>query len=181
MRMTPLDIQSHRFGRRFSGLDPEEVESFLRMVAEDYEQLLRDNETLSDQIRRLETRVDELGSREQVLQDTLVSAQAMTEDMRKAALKEAELTLSEAEVKAEKILDAAHRRASRLAEEIREMVGLRTRLATALRAAIDTHLSLIDSLEEDSPEEAHLDGKVTYLSRPASPRASSAPEPGGGG
>ncbi len=180
MRMTPLDIQSHRFGRRLSGLDPDEVASFLRMVAEDYEELLRDNETLSDRIRRLEARVEELASREQVLQDTLVSAQSMSEDMRKAALKEAEVTLSEAEVKAEKILDAAHRRASRLAEEIREMGGLRTRLATALRATIDTHLSLIDSLEGAPPEDPHLDGKVTYLSQPTGPPKAAGSSDGSG-
>lgn len=178
--MTPLDIQSHRFARRFSGLDPDEVESFLRMVAGDYEELLRSSDTLRDQVRRLEARVEELSSKEQLLQDTLVSAQAMAEDMRKAALKEAEVTLSEAEVKAEKVLDAAHRRASRLAEEIREMVGLRSRLATALRAAIDTHLSLIDSLEEDPPEDPQLAGKVTYLARPAARRSASTQEPGGG-
>jgi len=173
MRMTPLDIQSHQFGRRFSGLDPEEVESFLRMVAEDYESLLRENESQRDRIRRLETRVEELAGREQVLQETLVSAQAMSEDMRKAALKEAEVTLSEAEVRAEKILDAAHRRAARLAEDIREMRGLRTRLASALRAAIDTHLGLIDSLEEDGSDDPHLEGKVAYLARPEPPKAAS--------
>ena len=43
MRITPLDIHSHRFARLFSGLDPGEVESFLRMVADDYESLLREN------------------------------------------------------------------------------------------------------------------------------------------
>lgn len=169
MRMTPLDIQSHRFGRRLSGLDPDEVESFLRMIAEDYEGLLRENESLKDQKRRMTARMEELAANEQVLQATLISAQDMAEDLRKAALKEAEVTLSEAEVKAEKILDASHRRAARLSEDLREMRGLRTRLATSLRAAIETHLSLVDALEEDSPEDPYLDGKVTYLSRTGAP------------
>ncbi|MBW2382810.1 MAG: DivIVA domain-containing protein, partial [Deltaproteobacteria bacterium] len=40
MRMTPLEIQSHRFGRRMNGLDRDEVEAFLRMVSEDYEEIL---------------------------------------------------------------------------------------------------------------------------------------------
>ena len=173
MRMTPIDIQSHRFGRRLGGLDGEEVESFLRMVAEDFESLLRENEGLRDQLRRLQRRVEELSANEQLLQETLLSARAMSEDMRQAALKEAEVTLSSAEVRAEKVIDAAHRRAARLEEDIREMRGLRTRLATALRAAIETHLRLVESLEEDGAAEDTGTGVVAYLPR------SRAADPGG--
>ena len=58
--------------------------------------------------------------------------------------------------------------AARLAEEIREMRALRRRLATALRSSIETHLTLIDSLEQ-APEEEE-EGKVTYLARNARTR-----------
>ena len=148
MRMTPLDIQSHRFGRRFSGFDREEVETFLRMVAEDYEGLLRENQSQNDRIHRLEVRLEELTSQEQLLRETLLTAQSMSEHLRRTAERESEVLVSEAEVRAEKILDASHRRATRLAEDIREMRTLRTRLAESLRAVIDTHLGLIKGLEE---------------------------------
>ena len=42
MRITPLDIRNHRFPRQMGGYDREEVDTFLRMVAEDYEAVLRD-------------------------------------------------------------------------------------------------------------------------------------------
>ena len=73
MRMTPLDIQSHRFARRFSGLDPDEVESFLRMIAEDYESLLRENETQNERVRRLEAQVEELQTNESLLKDSFIA------------------------------------------------------------------------------------------------------------
>ena len=99
------------------------------------------------------------------LQETLVSAQAMSEDLKKTAMKEAELMISEAEVKGEKILDAAHRRAAKLAEDIRELKQLRSRLGAALRATIDTHIALLDSFTEDSPDQDPvLEGKVAFLS-----------------
>ena len=44
MRITPLDVRNHQFSRRLRGIDPEEVETFLRLVSEDYEQLVRENE-----------------------------------------------------------------------------------------------------------------------------------------
>ena len=168
MRITPLDVRNHRFGRRLSGLDPAEVEAFLQLVSEDDEVLVRENETRADRIRHLEQRVEQLVADERLLKETLVSAQAMSQELREAAIKESEVLIGEAEVTAEKVLDASHRRAARLAEEIREMRGLRTRLAEALRAAIDTHLALIESLEGD-PAEVE-ESKVTYLARTAAAR-----------
>jgi len=153
MRMTPLDVQSHRFGRRWNGYDRSEVESFLRLVAEDYESLLRENEELRSGQKRLHARIEELVADERALKETLVNAQAMSEEIRQVAARESEVLLSEAELRAERIIDAAHRRAARLAQDIREMRGLRTRLAAALRAALTPHLHLIDALETDAEED----------------------------
>ena len=43
MRLTPLEIQNHRFAKRFKGLDPEDVKQFLRVVAQDFESLVQEN------------------------------------------------------------------------------------------------------------------------------------------
>lgn len=166
MRITPIDVRTHRFGRRLSGLDPAEVESFLQLLSEDYEDLLRESGEQTDRVRHLEQRVEQLVGDERLLKETLVSAQAMTQGLRDAAIKESEILVGQAEVKAEKILDAAHRRAARLGEEIREMRGFRTRMAEALRATIETHLKLVDSIEVAPEDEADGD-VVTYLARTA--------------
>jgi cell division initiation protein len=173
MRITPLDLQNHRFPRRVTGYAQEEVDDFLRLVAEDYEAALREAEAQREQVTRLKRRVEELAANEQILQDTLTTAQKLSEDLKRTAMKEAEVIVSEAEVKGERILDAAHRRAAKLAEDIREMKQLKTRLSAAVRAAIDTHLRLLDGLAADPPDDPLLEGKVAYLTR--SPR-----EAGGG-
>ena len=169
MRMTPLDVQSHKFAHRLRGYDPEEVEAFLRIVSEDYEGLVLETHSQSDRIRRLEARLEQLSAQEDLLKETLLSAQAMTEELRGAAEREAELRLAEVEVRAEKILDASHRRAARLAQDIREMRALRSRLAESFRSAAETHLSLLETLEAD-PEQDPLiqglvQGTVAYLQR----------------
>lgn len=171
MRLTPLDIQTHRFARRWQGLDPDEVEAFLRLVAEDYESVVREAEALRESVRGLERRVEEYAAQEQTLRQTLVTAQAISEDLKRTAVKESEVLLGEAEVKAEKVLDAAHRRAARLAEEIRELKSLRTRIAAAVRTTIETHLTLLDGLAAELPEDPLLDGKVAYLTRRDPPKS----------
>jgi cell division initiation protein len=167
--MTPLDVQSHQFAHRLRGYDPDEVNAFLRIVSEDYESLVLETESQKDRTRRLEARLEELTAQEQLLKETLLSAQAMTEELRGAAEREAELRLAEVEVRAEKILDASHRRAARLAQDIREMRALRSRLAESFRSAAETHLSILETLEAD-PEQDPLiqglvEGTVAYLQR----------------
>ncbi len=195
MRMTPLDIQNHRFPTRWKGYDPAEVDGFLELLAQDYESLVHEVEFLRETVRNLEGRVNELQANEGVLRETLVTAQAMAEDLKKTATKEAEITLGEAEVRAEKVLDAAHRRAAKLAEDIREMKALRhrraaklaediremkalrSRLAGAVRETIQTHLTLLEGLgapdAEDTAEE-----KIAYLTpTPRAPKGEAGDKP----
>jgi cell division initiation protein len=170
MRITPLEVQNHQFARRLSGYDPEEVGTFLHMVADDYEKVVRENARMKDRIYQLEKRIDELASGEKILRSTLVSAQDMAEKLRETAVAESEVLLSTAESRAEKIMDASHRRAARLGEEVRELKGLRTRYATALRSTINTHLSLIDHLENEPDEQIpHLTGILRPARGPREP------------
>jgi cell division initiation protein len=166
VRIKPLDIRNHEFPQRLRGYDREEVDTFLRMVAEDYEGVLGDSQKLRKRVNLLEMRVQDLTSNEKLLQDTLTTAQRLGEDLKHTAMKEAEVMISEAEIQGEKVLDAAHRRAARLAEDIREMKLLRGRLAAALRTTMETHLTLLDSLaESNATEDPALEGKIAVLAR----------------
>ncbi len=152
LRITPLDIRKHDFPRRISGYDREEVNTFLGMVAEDYEGLLREVDALRQQVIRLEVKVDELASNEAILQATLTTAQRLSDDLKKTAATEAEALIGQAEIRGEKILDAAHRRAAQLSADIREMKNLRCRMASEVRTTLQTHLTLLESLANDPPE-----------------------------
>jgi cell division initiation protein len=154
VRLTPLDIRNQRFASRLRGVDGAEVENFLQLVSEDYAALSRERDVLADRTRELEAKVAELQSSERLMRSTLVTAQQLSEDLRQTAIRESEVRISEAEVKAEKVLDAAHRRAARLGDEIRDLRVLRGRLATALRQTIETHLRLVDAIQEAADDDA---------------------------
>jgi cell division initiation protein len=166
VRITPLDVRNHPFQSKFFGYDREEVDTFLRMVAEDYEDLIREAESLRGQVIKLDVKVADLSANEAILQETLTTAQKLSEDLKRTAIKEAEVLVGEAEIKAEKILAAAHRRAAKLAENIREMKYLRTRLSVSVRATIETHMGLLDGLSADDADDPVLEGKVSYLTKP---------------
>jgi len=155
LKLTPLDIQKHAFTQRMRGADSVEVEAFLQMVSEDYEALMRERDQLAERALQLEERVKELGRNEKTLQHTLVTAQTLSDDLKKTAMREAEVRVGEAEVQAEKVLAASHRRAARISEDIREMKALRSRLGAALRQTLETHLALVDTITAaDETEQA---------------------------
>lgn len=170
MRISPLDIQNHRFRSSWRGFDPEEVETFLGTVAEDYAALVLEASSRSDQIHRLEARLEELTLNEALLKETLVTAQNLGNELRSTAEQEARLRVSEAEVKAEKLLDAAHRRVGQLDEQIREIHGLRARLASGLRSTLETHLVLVDALSGD-PKTAEAGSEDGVLPNPVPGRS----------
>jgi cell division initiation protein len=165
MRITPLDLRNHRFARRMNGYDREEVDGFLQVAAEDYEAALRRVEQQAARIRELEQRVEALSANEKVVQETLATVQKLSEDLKRTAVKEAEVIVGEAEIRGEKVLEAAHRRVAKLADDIREMKLLKTRLSASVRAAIQTHLELLETLASDPREESAPPARVAPLPR----------------
>ncbi|MCP3983986.1 MAG: DivIVA domain-containing protein [bacterium] len=169
LKLTPLDIQKHAFTQRMRGVDPVEVEAFLQMVSEDYEALMRERDQLAERVSHLDERVIELSRNEKTLQDTLVTAQTMSDDLKKTAVREAELRVGEAEVQAEKVLAASHRRAARISEDIREMKALRSRLAAALRQTLETHLALVETLTTVNETGKEPDEPLPYANPTSAP------------
>ncbi len=152
MKITPLDISQKSFGRGLRGFDRQEVEAFLALVASEFEAALKELHSLREDNRRLEEQVVELRGRERVLQETMVTAQKACEEIREAARKEAEITLSEAELQAERIVQSAHQRYLRVVDDIQEMKRQRVQFGASLRATIESHFKLLETFGEAGPE-----------------------------
>ena len=91
MRITPLDIQQKQFPMKFRGFDVEEVYSFLEIIREEMEDLLRENANVKETVQRMENQLKEYRDMETTLRETLLTAQQMVEDYKTNARKEAEL------------------------------------------------------------------------------------------
>jgi len=156
MRITPLDIQQKQFPVKFRGFDEEEVDSFLELVREEMEELLRENASLREEVKKMEKQLKEYRSIESTLKDTLVATQQMVEEYKNNAQKDAELIKKEAELKAEKILGEAHDKVVKIHEDIADLKGVRRHFKEELRRLIESHLRMLDfdkEREEESPDE----------------------------
>lgn len=150
MRITPLDIQQQQFkGKMLGGLDPDDVDTFLQLVAKEFESLIRENVDLKELAKKTSVEIDEMGQREHSLRETMLAAQKITEEMKSNAQKEATLIISEAEVKAEKMLIEAEQRLARLNDQIIEMRRQKIQFETSLKSLLQTHYKMLD-IDEDT-------------------------------
>ncbi|MFP5287086.1 MAG: DivIVA domain-containing protein [Thermoanaerobaculia bacterium] len=101
MALTPLEIQKTRFSTRMRGFDPTEVEEFLSVMAEELSNRIVQLDKLERENRYYKQRLEEAEQREHQLQQTLLRAQKVSDDLMENARREAEVTVKEAEVMAD--------------------------------------------------------------------------------
>lgn len=157
MRITPLDIQNKHFRVKFRGFDVEEVGTFLELIREELEELLRENATLKDQLNRTDEQLLEYRKMESTLRETLMVAQQMVEEYKANAKMEAELIKKAAELEAENIIKEAQEKVIKIHEDIVDLKGIRRHFKEEIKRLIENHVRM---LEFDKEREGEDTGEV---------------------
>ncbi len=158
MRITPIEIQQQQFKSRLFGYDTASVDQFLEIVAEELERLHRHNNELKENLARTAAALEQMRDREKSLQQTLVTAQQVSEDMKANARKEAEIVLAEAHLEADRIIQDADRQRIALLEEIQGLKRQKITFEVGLRALLENHMQLLnlDMLEVEEDDQQKL-------------------------
>ena len=168
MKITPLDIRQKRFESALRGFSRREVEAFLELVAGEFEEVVKENISLTEELKRTQARLETHLERERTLQETMVTAQRISEDLKAAAKKEAEIILAEAEHQAEKIVQNAHMKLVQVVEDINELKRQRVQFESQVKSVIDAHAKLLDTFASSEAERERLDpvgDNVAFLTR----------------
>lgn len=169
--LTPLDVRKKRgdFRQKLRGYDPEEVDTFLEVVEERLEVLVRENLALREKVGDLQSRLASLEGREQAVQDALVSAQALRKEVQTQTAREAEIlktqNLREMELQrreAEAALEARLLEAQDLMKErqraLEELERNRRKFLKAFRSLLERELDAVEVEEARRPlEDVPLD------------------------
>ncbi len=161
MKMTPLDIRQKRFEVTMRGYSRKEVEGFLELTAGEFEEVVRENIALKEEHKRTLARLEQHVEREKTLQETMVTAQRISEDVKAQAKKEAEVRVAEAELQAEKIVAGANNRLVELVREINELKRQKVQFESQLESLIDNHKKLLDTFKTQTP----VGGDVAILKK----------------
>lgn len=149
MRITPLDIRKQPFRKKMFGFDPDEVNSFLEMVAGEYESIIRQHDTLATESKTTEARLESYVKIEKTLSETLLTAQRATDESRVNAQKEAELILRDARIRADQYEDDARRRVRELECELVTLKSQRDSFLARFRALLKTQMELLTIISSD--------------------------------
>jgi cell division initiation protein len=152
MKITPLEVKRQQFKKGMRGYDTVEVETFLEMLSNELEDLLRENKDLKDKIIELETQLCDYKNMEKTLQQTLMQAQEASGKSIENSRKEASLIVQEAEMKASQIVDKARLDFAHAKEEIATLKARKESILGRLKVLLKSELDLISALSIDEED-----------------------------
>jgi cell division initiation protein len=166
--VTPLDLRQAKFNSAMRGFDRAEVSAFLLEAADGYEQALRDNDRLRQDVARLESSLAHYRDLESSIKNTLVTATQTAESVRESAQRAADDTRQHGEREAVRIIREAQGHADLLMQKTqarvedvqRDIEGLRLKRREAesnleaIIAAMQTTVAFIREQEQREPSKA---------------------------
>ncbi len=163
MKITPLDIQQMGFKVRLRGYDREEVQRFLEEVAQTVESLNRDHAALREKLSLTERQLADLKKTETTLSNTLVAAQAITDDLKQAAQRDAELIMKEAELKAAELIREARTELAGTQRDLSDLHKQRLLMIERLRSTLRTFERMLE-IEEGGQGRSDPDAQAEKIS-----------------
>jgi len=144
--LTPLDVRKKRgdFAKTLRGYDASEVDNFLELVAERMEALVKEKLELEERSDTLGKKVDAQEGRENAIQEALVTAQKLREDVKSQAQQEAELLLREARGRIEGMVNAAGRTLVERRAMLEELERQRERFLKSFRMLLERELDNVE-------------------------------------
>jgi len=148
MKVTPLDLRQQRFKTVMRGYDRGEVQAFLLEVSDDYENALRDNDRLRQEVAKLEAVLGEHRGQERNLRNTLLTAQKLADEIKENAQKEASLVVREAEGQRDLILQKAQARFEDVQRESEALRMKRREVENELEGLVRTLNTTLEFIRE---------------------------------
>jgi cell division initiation protein len=161
-KITALEIQKHEFALKRRGYDPESVRAFLLSIAEDFQELMRENAELETRVRHLEEENADHRDREKILKETLLSAQRLSEEMKNTARREADNIVRQAEIAGQQLTTEALQQSARIEKAMRDMKLQRANFRLKLKSMLDMFQQVLD-FDQDEEEKS---SSISYLVRP---------------
>ena len=152
MRIAPVDVTHKTFSKKVMGLDPQEVYEFLRDVADQMEEIVRERNRLKEDIVKKEQQMTEYVERDQALRATIQAASKMSDQFRQDAGKEAELIVADARQRGEVLVKDARDSLKKMYMEIADLKKTRLQFETNLRAMMQAHLTMLEQSRKVFPD-----------------------------
>jgi cell division initiation protein len=154
--VTPLDMRQANFDTAMRGFDKGQVTRLLEDAAAGYDEALRENERLRQEIARLESSLQQYRDLESGMKTALVTAQKAADDTRSVAQQDAVRIVREAEGQAALIIDRAQARSEDVQREIEGLRLKRREAEVNLESVIKALQHTLDFVREQDTRALRL-------------------------
>lgn len=161
--ITPLEIQNQEFSSKLRGFDPQEVKHFLYLLSEEFATLVESNHDMHRELSVLRARIKDMEDRDKILKDTLISAQQIKREIHENAMKEAELTVREGQLKAETLYEHAKKEGDKVTRQVQEI----RRVRNDILAEVEMMVARFTHFVEAERHMAHESDKLRSFSAEA--------------
>lgn len=144
--LTPVDVRRYDFGSAMRGYDRQRVDQFREQLADELERLIRINGELEAKVRSVHEQLKHYRERDKAINEALVSAQQLREEVKEQAAREADLMRREAEQAAQRIVADAQRQAASMQGDVDQLDRTRRAYLAQLRAIAERHIAEADAL-----------------------------------
>jgi DivIVA domain-containing protein len=147
--LTPLDVRRYDFGKAIRGYDPKRVEQFREQVADELERLTKAVVELDTKAKGFHEQLRAFRERDKALNDALVSAQQLRNEIRESSEREASLIVREARAAGEEALEGARAEMRKLEAHLQELARARRAHLAQLRQMAERQLAEITAAEQE--------------------------------
>jgi cell division initiation protein len=153
--LTPLDVRTKvgDFKKVLRGYEPGEVDEFLQLIATRFEELVKENITLKERADRLQEQVQAYSGRESAVQEALVMAQKLREDIKSQVEREVQLAKQGAEVDIRNQMNEAKLRLGVLGQALTDLERRRLRFLKSFRQMLQRELEAVEIEESRAPQD----------------------------
>ena len=173
--ITSEDVRRVMFDKCMRGYRCEDVDDYLKQVAESMDALSAQNEELQKKLLVLAQRIDQYRAEEDTLRTTMINAQRLGENVIREAKQKAAEILREANIKAE---DREQRAKDDVELARQEVVTLKSEADSFKRGLMDMyrkHINLISKLPDYTPAAAEPAPAPAAEPQPTEPPVAPAP------
>jgi cell division initiation protein len=148
-KITAQDLRHQDFSIKMRGYDRDEVDEFLATVADFLEKDAAERAELRQKIESVESQLREFKDLEGTLKNTLLRTQESADDVRRAAERESELIIREAQVKADRMIDERRSKLNQLEASFDALRLKWNEYFVQFKNLLSSNLELLDKMQHD--------------------------------
>jgi cell division initiation protein len=144
MELSPLEIRSQKFSKKIKGYDVSEVDNFLEIVSRDMEKLYGEYYGLKEELVKKNQEITDYKEKDKSIGEAILMVQSVSNDIKKAAVMEAEAIKRGAVAEAENIIKDANKKYLEITKNIDGLLNKRIVIINSIKSALQTNTDLIN-------------------------------------